>query len=99
MKFYSEYTKQIYDTMELCDKAEKDYLEEKNRKANAENEAKANLDKLFQSFNEKNETVKKANAELSTANRALQEAVNNFGRKYGYVPDKYRSIQFLTWLL
>lgn len=99
MKFYSEYTQKIYDTMEQCDKAEKEYLEEKNRKANAENTAKAELDKLFAAFNEKNDVVKKANAELSAANRALQEAVTNFGRKYGYVPDKYRSIQFLTWLL
>ena len=43
MKFYSEYTKKFYDTMEECAKVDNEYLESLNRKKNAENEAKAKI--------------------------------------------------------
>lgn len=99
MKFYCEYTKKLYDTIDECNAAEKAYLDEKNKKANAENEAKANLEKLYNDFNAKNDAVKKANSELSAASRTITNAVSEFSRKYGYVPEKYRSIQLLTWLL
>ena len=55
--------------------------------------------KLYVSFQEANENVKKANSALSAASHELSKGVNEFSRTYGYVPDKYRSIQFLTWLL
>lgn len=99
MKFYCEHTKKIYDTMAECEAAEKAYLNEQNKKANAEKAAKDNLEKLYVSFQEANENVKKANSALSTASHELSKGVNEFSRTYGYVPDKYRSIQFLTWLL
>lgn len=99
MKFYSEHTKKLYDTMEECTKVDNEYLESLNRKKNAENEAKAQMDALYANFNAKNEAVKKANAELMAASKEIQRAVNDFSTKYGYVPDKFRSIQFLTWLL
>lgn len=99
MKYYCEYTKKLYDTLADCENAEKEFIAEQNKKANAENEAKAVLDSLMQTFNDKNEAVKKANTELSAASKALTNAVNDFNRKYGYVPDKYRSIQFLSWLI
>ena len=47
MKFYCEHTKKIYDTMAECEAAEKAYLNEQNKKANAEKAAKDNLEKLF----------------------------------------------------
>ena len=99
MKFYSEYTKKFYDTMEECAKVDNEYLESLNRKKNAENEAKAKMEELYANFNAKNDAVKKANAELVAASKEIQRAVSAFSSKYGYVPDKFRSIQFLTWLL
>ena len=47
MKFYCEHTKKIYDTMAECEAAEKAYLNEQNKKANAEKAAKDNLEKLY----------------------------------------------------
>lgn len=99
MKFYCEYTKKIYDSAAECETAEKAYLDEQNKKVNAEKVAKENLENLYNAFNAANENVKKANSALSTASHELSKAVSEFSRIYGYVPDKYRSIQLLTWLL
>ena len=57
------------------------------------------MEELYANFNAKNDAVKKANAELVAASKDIQRAVSDFSSKYGYVPDKFRSIQFLTWLL
>jgi hypothetical protein len=57
------------------------------------------MEELYANFNAKNDAVKKANAELVAASKDIQRAVSDFSSKYGYVPEKFRSIQFLTWLL
>ena len=97
MKFYSDKTKKMYDTEAECLKAEKEFDELYNKKANAEKEAKAKLDVLHAKMQETTEAVKKANAANTEAYRVLQKEIGEFSRKYGYVPEKYRTLQFLTW--
>lgn len=76
MKYYSEVTKNIYDSAEACTKAEFEAKEKENlakiKKEREANERKAAADKV--------ETARKAYVE---ANKAYKTALKEFCDKYG----------------
>lgn len=99
MKFYSDITKELYDTFEACEAAEAAYTKAEEEKKNGKSVALAQLEKLYAEYQCETENYTKAQTRLSTSTKAMKAAVSNFIKTYGYLPDKYRTFQILTWLL
>lgn len=76
MRFYSDKTRKFYETLEDCEKAEKDFeVEQERKKAEA-----------LQKSNDRKEAAKKvenAYNALITAKKAYHEELSKFCKQYG----------------
>lgn len=96
MKFYSDVTRKFYDTLEECTEKENEALQEQENKANAEKTDKTKLDELYTQYQLTLEDVRSLQHQASKDFSELETAAKNFIRKYGYVPDQYKSLVFFS---
>ena len=99
MKYYSELTKQMYDTEEACNVAEAVHKKAEEDKKNLYKEAITELDTVAEYF-------KQCQCENETAYKKMREASNQLHKKYvefqknfGRLPEKHYSNYILTRLL
>lgn len=99
MKYYSELTKQMYDTEEACNVAEAAHKKAEEDKKNAYQTAVAELDTVAEYF-------KQCQRENETSYKKMQEASNQLHKKYvefqksfGRLPEKHYFDYILTRLL
>ena len=76
MKFYSELTKQLYDSIDTCKNAEKEYRAEQEAKEKA-----AEAERL------EREALKERLAELRKQRVAITEEIESISKKL-YIPDE-----------
>ena len=86
MKFYSDVTKQFYDTEKACLEAEFKVKEEQNRekirRERAEREAKEKQEKLSAERKARAAEVEEARKAMVTAQKKYQEVLEAFVRDY-----------------
>ena len=84
MKYFSELTNKVYDTMDACEEAEKAIIEQKNReKIKKEREVEARKTDATK--------VEEARKAFVEAQAAYREALHNFCTKYGSYHATYKS--------
>lgn len=99
MRYYSDYTKKFYDSIEDCEAAEAEHIEKENARKSAEENLLTELtaqkhvvDELRTQYNE---VGKQYNEEYSR----LSKMLNTFSRKYGYVPKGFNSLDLFLSLM
>lgn len=97
VKYYSEITKKFYNTSDECSEQENAFLKEQEEKTNAENEDKQRLDELYSAYQMTMEDVRSLQAQASGDFSELKTAAKDFVRKYGYIPEKYKSLVFFSY--
>ena len=87
LKYYSDRTKQLYDTQEACEQAEKNAIEaenrEKIRKERALAEEKERKEKLTSERKARAAEVDAARKEMVQAQNKYREVLKNFINTYG----------------
>ena len=96
MKFYSDVTKQLYDSKEDCYAAEKAYEEkvaaEKAKKAELENSRKNDAKALQELENSYTQLVRENKAKEEELAKKIVAARNEFIKKYGSYHVTYSNI-------
>lgn len=96
IRYYSDLTKNYYETPEEATQAEEALIAEKKNK---ENEKQLHLDTLRGLWDDMEAGRKKANEATKHYNEDRDifiKSVVDFHKKYGYIPDEYRSYSPLT---
>ena len=99
MKFYSDVTKQLYDTMDACEAAEAAHLKAEEEKKNGHKVALAEIDALLVEFQERQKAHEEAYKAVIAASRALHGKYADYQRKYGRLPDKHYTNYILTKMI
>jgi hypothetical protein len=92
MKYYSEHTRQFYDSVEECEKAENELVEAKKK---AELEAKAKSEAREKRAKEVEEAMKNAHEAYEKFDKLLKEFVKDYGSFHYSYTDKDHDLSFL----
>lgn len=95
MKFYSDITSRLYDTMAEAEAAEAEFLKKEEDKKNANKVALQEIDLLFNEFNAAQKAQEEAHKAVVAAAKTLQNKYVDYQRNYGRLPDKY----YVNWIL
>jgi hypothetical protein len=96
MKFYSDVTKVLYNTVEECEAAEAAHLKAEEEKKNGYNIALQELDTLLAQFEEEQKANENAYKKAAATSKLLQTKYVEFQRKHGRLPDKHYMNYILT---
>ena len=99
MKYYSELTKNLYDTADACAAAEAAHMKAEEDKKNVYKEAIAELDaaaEYFKQCQRENETAYK---KMRDASNQLHKKYVEFQKNFGRLPERHYSDYILTRLL
>lgn len=99
MKFYSDVTKQLYDTMEACEAAEVAHLKAEEEKKNGHKLALVEIDELLEHFEAARKEQEAAYKEMSNTAKVLHSKYVEYQRKYGRLPDKHYANYILTRMI
>jgi hypothetical protein len=99
MKFYSDVTKNLYDTIEACEAAEAAFLKAEEEKKNGHKLALAELDELYECFQEAQRVNKESYKAVVEASKVLHKKYLEYQRKYGQLPDKHYTNYILTRMI
>ena len=89
MKFYSDITKSLYDSIQECEAAEAAHLKAEEEKKNGYNAAIAELDSLWETFQKQQKVQEDAYKDMLKMAKNLREKYAAFQSKYGSIPDKH----------
>ena len=90
MRVYSDLTKQFYDTVDECTKAEDDFKAEQEKKQSLADVKKQRANEIIEAKKELNEVIQKAN-EIRL--KAIQEANNTYSNSIKEAEDKYEDLK------
>lgn len=99
MKFYSELTKNLYDTADACAAAEAEHLKAEEAKKNSYQIAVQELDDMAAYFKNCQKEQDAAYRKMSEASSQLRKKYADFQRNFGRLPEKHYSDFILTRLL
>lgn len=99
MKYYSDITKQMYDTVAQCEAEEAAYLKAEEEKKNGHKIALAEIDKLFEEFQEQQKAHEAAYKIVIQTSKLLHSKYVEYQRKYGRLPDKHYINYILTRMI
>lgn len=99
MKYFSELTKQMYDTEEACNIAEAAHVKAESERKNAYQAAVAELDELGAHLKECQREQGAAYKKVQEASRLLQKKYIEFQKNFGRLPEKHYTDFILTRLL
>ena len=99
MKFYSEHTKQLYDTAEQCATEEAAFLKAEEDKKNSRANALAELDACSDYFKKCQKEVEAAQKVMLEASKQLRQKYVDFQKNFGRLPENHYTNLILTRLL
>ena len=99
LKFYSDVTGKLYNSIEECEAAEKAILKEQEERKNGQKVALAELDELLEFFEMAHKEQESANQKFMKAGESLRNKYIAYLRKYGSLPEKHYSNYILTRML
>lgn len=98
MRYYSDLTKKFYDNAATCEQAEKNFMEEKDKEANARAEELKNLDVLLADREAIRAQYKELMEKFNICDRKYKEESAKYFNKYHTLPEKHRSqSNLLNW--
>ena len=99
MKFYSDVTKQLYNTVQECEAAEAAHLKAEEEKKNGPKIALAEIDELYAQFEREQKVHEESYKAVVKAGNALHKKYVDYQRKYGQLPEKHYINYLLTKML
>ena len=99
MKYYSELTKQMYDTEEACNVAEAAHVKAESEKKNAYQAAVAELDELDAHLKECQKEQEAAYKKVLEVSKVLQKKYIEFQKNFDRLPEKHYINSIFTRLL
>lgn len=99
MKFYSDVTKKMYDTVAECEAQEAAFLKAEEEKRNGNKAALAEIDLLLEQFQTEQKAREEAYRAVVKTAKALREKYVDYQRKYGRLPDKHYTTYVLTRMI
>ena len=99
MKFYSDVTKQLYETANECEAAEAAHLKAEEEKKNGNKIALAEIDELFAKFQQEQKPHEESYKAVVKTGNELHKKYVDYQRKYGQLPDKHYLNYILTRMI
>lgn len=99
MKFYSELTKELFDTADACAAAEAAHKKAEEEKKNVYKKAIAELDDAAEYFKQCQHENEATYKKMREASNQLHKKYVEFQRNFGRLPEKHYSDYILTRLL
>ena len=99
MKFYSEVTKQMYNTATECEAAEAAHLKAEEEKKNGYKNDLAELDALFEQFQNEQKAHETAYKTVVATSKLLYKKYTDFQCKHGRLPEKHYTNYILTRMI
>ena len=99
MRYYSDVTKHMYDTVDQCEAEEAAFLKAEEEKKNSHKIALAEIDQLFEELQKQQKAHEDAYKTMVETSKLLHTKYVEYQRKYGRLLDKHYMNYILTRMI